>query len=601
MSITAACFFRFNFLDRTDNLIKNAQKVVRACHKYGIKVLEHLDLTIPSYCGYPDMEKHLDWLQFDIITGERYFWFCFNNPEFQKFMLDYLEKYVKATNVDAIMIDELNYAGKRTCGCKYCRGKFHRDTGYSISYDAKSKFWTDETNPAYRTFINWRIRSVIDFKKKIYQRLRKINPEMVFMTYSTDFLNPFAYLRGGCLWEHAESCNFIGYEVWERVAPFESYISILGAMKTRQAIGDYYHNPTWVIPYGRTKSQREFAATLAYMSRCFIWGQTPFLGKGFEIDKRKLSTMADVALLASLQTRNSSSSPLSQYYPVYGWMTVMLQNNIQFDVIMDPGLDPEILKKYKILILASAQCLSPKQIKAVKNFADGGGTVIFTYNTGTRDQNANLLKTNSLIEAMGVKPLKIASMEMNVKVMIPKLEMLSGPVKFKRIMRISDFKKYPGRKITAWAENNSSKYPLIITRPYGKGKLIYSPAMLGGNTYCTRIVRAKKYSHMPDAKISGLMKYLLLSQAPLPVKLVECPGKLLFYAYRENAASPGIILFCLNMGGHNLKRGQLIKGVLEIPYPAIKGDTVFSVKPGFKATEVYLGTLDSPEKSLPEF
>ncbi|MDD5599196.1 MAG: beta-galactosidase trimerization domain-containing protein, partial [Victivallaceae bacterium] len=518
--------FRFNFLDRTDNLILNAQKVVRACHKYGIKVLEHLDLTIPSYCGYPDMEKHLDWLQYDIITGRRYFWFCFNNPDFQKFMLDYLEKYVKATNVDAIMIDELNYAGQHTCGCRYCRDKFHRDTGYSIPYDAQNQFWNDETDPAHLAFIRWRMKSVVDFKKKIYARLRRINPQMVFMTYSADFLNPFSYLRGGCLWEHAGSCNFIGYEVWERVAPFESYISILGSMKTRQAIGDYYHNPTWIIPYGRTKSQREFAAILAYMSRCFIWGQTPFLDWGFEIDKRKLETMADVALLASIQTRNSSSSPLSQYYPVYGWMTVLLQNNIQFDVILDPGLNPETLKKYKILILASAQCLSSEQINAVRNFAEGGGTVIFTYNTGMRDENARPLNTNSLIETMGVKPLKIASMEMNVKVLTPKSEALSGPVKFTRIMRISDFKNCPGRKITAWAENSSGKYPLLITLPYGKGKLIYSPAMLGGNTYCTRIIRGKKYSHMPDGKISELMKHLVLSQENSPVKLAECPGKL---------------------------------------------------------------------------
>ena len=592
--------FRFNYLERTDNLIKCAQTVVQACHKYGIRVLEHLDLTIPAYCGYPDMEKHLGWLQQDARTGERYFWFCFNNPEFRKWMLDYLENYVRATNVDAVMIDELHYSGEFTCGCKYCREKFHKDTGYTIPYDGNSRFWTDNSLPEKLAFIRWRMKSLGDFQKVIVQRLRKINKKIVFMTYSTDFLNPFSYLRGGCLWEAARNYNFIGYEVWERIAPFESYTSILGAMKTRRAIGNYYHNPTWIIPYGRSKSQREFGAILANMSHCFIWGPSPFLQWPFKMDSKRVNTIADVALLASLQTRNGNVSPWAQYYPVNGWLTFLIEQNIQFDILMDLNLNKEQLKKYKILILAAARCLSRAQAEAIKAFAKSGGLVIFSYDTGLADENAHPKQPDLLTELMGIKAGRITSGKFKLEFSAPELKPACGTVELKRIIRVSVPEPHSQTKLLGWASRHKEKLPLLLTRPYGKGRLIYCSAMISGNTYRPEIIRDRKYTYSATPEIIELMKKLVVLKDGFRIK-IKGPQKLICYAYKENSTSPRVVLHCLNMSGHKLSQGQIIRGALDIPYPSLDKDVEFSIETGFKPDKVYLGNMDSDQEIPVDF
>ena len=98
--IMSGYHFRLNWLERDEDVREIVRMIVDACHRHGLKVIEHLDLTIGYYDSYPLAWEHPDWLMVhaaDMMTRHRIF--CFNNPEFQRFYLDYVERWQRETGV----------------------------------------------------------------------------------------------------------------------------------------------------------------------------------------------------------------------------------------------------------------------------------------------------------------------------------------------------------------------------------------------------------------------------------------------------------------------------------------------------------------------
>ena len=172
--MTFSCtHFRWSYYPWWRQINQVLAKLVKACHKHNIRVVEHhsshLTENPRSFKEWKAVERHnakrhssldifpglrdyiaagdpeirpgvnlSDCRQIDGRTGDfartNYtgYGHCVNNPYYRAAYFDYLES-VYRTGVDGIMTDDVGfYGGFHSCACKYCREKFKQQTGYSF-------------------------------------------------------------------------------------------------------------------------------------------------------------------------------------------------------------------------------------------------------------------------------------------------------------------------------------------------------------------------------------------------------------------------------------------------------------------------------------
>jgi hypothetical protein len=90
---------------------------------------------------------------------------------------------------------------------------------------------------------------------------------------------------------------------------------------------------------------------------------------------------------------------------VFGSFRAALESHLPFTLINDWNLDPERLlelMRYKVLVLPNAACLSDAQCKAVELFAERGGGVVASLDTGLCDEFGTPRKLSALAQVLGV-------------------------------------------------------------------------------------------------------------------------------------------------------------------------------------------------------
>ena len=70
-----------------------------------------------------------------------------------------------------------------------------------------------------------------------------------------------------------------------------------------------------------------------------------------------------------------------------GAMQMLDALHIQYDVVPDWNLIPEILKAYQLIILPNAACMSDEQVLAVREYVRDGGAILATAESSLFDAN----------------------------------------------------------------------------------------------------------------------------------------------------------------------------------------------------------------------
>ncbi|MCK4590417.1 MAG: hypothetical protein KAT86_01585, partial [Candidatus Latescibacteria bacterium] len=127
--IRGGMHYRYNHQELYDHYAEQTRIVPEIAHKYGMKVVEHMEMVVVTLTGYERLGTpgHCDMLLSDARNGKMTPWFCINNPDLRKMLTDYLVEYQRQTNVDGYMIDEMSIYGQYNCGCRHCRRRFKED------------------------------------------------------------------------------------------------------------------------------------------------------------------------------------------------------------------------------------------------------------------------------------------------------------------------------------------------------------------------------------------------------------------------------------------------------------------------------------------
>jgi len=362
---------------------------VEIAHAEGMKVFYHSTCVLanPSMTTFTEenkaellalfTEQEKNMLSINRDTGEHTFltwwsgWYlwCLNNPDFKKEYYRLAKLIVEETKVDGFMTDEVYFHRPFNCDCPHCRKKF-----------GKNAPKTDFSNPDYREWLRFRMRSVGDF----YEGLRKAIGDIPLLGCKNDEPNPTQnQYYGENNDQRMRGTNILFTEVCTRKGK-EEWRTTAANCAAYQGLGVHHHTPVLGLAICDTQGI-EFAWALRMAHGIRAWGVGSALMKRSLSPEDNLSDnpqdvaeyarlfhwedqygdlfanavepVAEVALLLSSSTcdqRDCDDDNFVQEF--HGWCNALTDAHIQFTVVHEDDLN-DLDDKFKVLILPHAVCI----------------------------------------------------------------------------------------------------------------------------------------------------------------------------------------------------------------------------------------------------
>lgn len=427
--MTFSCtHFRWSFRPWWPEINAAIAKLVRACHRYGIRVVEHHsshltfnprnaaewqsvsdDLRarnsslacfsgLREYIASGDPEiapgVHLsDCRQIDGRTGEyarTTYWgygHCFNHPVFRKAYFEYLAS-VYATGVDGIMTDDVQYFGNgNACACPICRKLFREKTGFELPKPQDwGHFYGDYQNPVFVAWLRFRIDSTADFQRAVSHHAESLGLKLLRPNYATSTfqrnITAYPFEAAGELW----SCVF--QENMFSSVMRASWPSWTGDAIHRSAMARKYAVAPMSMFYPERYDDYYFCWALSR-----LWGHllmaTPEGGDLNEIEQKfyrfeqhhpRLAVAAyPLAEMAFLQPRASldfATDPVeSSARPLHVWIQGSIFQNLRPAILFEDD-SLEQWRKYPLIVVAGATMLSDEQLERMKRYCQSGGRLL---------------------------------------------------------------------------------------------------------------------------------------------------------------------------------------------------------------------------------
>ena len=453
--------FRWSFYPWWKEINSALEKIVRACHKYDIRVVEHhsshlthnprsrkewnivdnhlrtrrsaLDM-FPGLkehiaCGDPELAPGVflsDCRQIDGRTGDfartvyNGYGHCFNNPCFRKAYFDYLED-VYATGIDGIMTDDVEYFGARNaCACGYCREKFKEETGYDLPLPADwGKFNGNFDDPVYIGWLRFRLSSTERFQRDV---------NVHFKSLGLDLLRP-NYAAG------AFNCNTVAYpfeaagDLWSCVFQENMFSSVIrtawpswhSTAEHRRSMAKKYHVPAMSMFYPARFDDYYFCRALAG-----AWNQllmaSPEGGDLNEVEKRfsafdaahpvmeDASELADIGFFEPRSSLDLTPDPLKNIiWPVNVFLQGGMFAGVHFGILFEDAPLEEFLK-YPLVVLCGAVMLEDDELALLKRYCEKGGRLLIFGPFGTRKTDGSPRRTPEAIFGLEAEIVPVASL-----------------------------------------------------------------------------------------------------------------------------------------------------------------------------------------------
>lgn len=435
--ITFSCtHFRWSFRRHWPLLTETLAKIVRACHRHGIYVTEHHSshltfnpLTVEesayienvlrvrgsSRASWPHLEEDMranpvviddvrlsSLRQIDGRTGQwarsnyRGWCMCFNNPDYRRAYLAYLET-LYATGIDGIMTDDVQWFGQgHSCACPHCRRLFRERYGYEMPQPGEDweRWWGDYDDPSYRAWLDFRLRSIEDFHVAVKEHYESLGLRPLRPNYVSHALvpNPTAYALETLPhldWVFQESCftSIIRYSwpVWALEAMHRF------AVARRRGI------PPMDIFYPDRPDSMRFCWALA-QSWGVLYLATPE-GKMSHQQEKPLRDFerAHIRLLRRPQRYARlafyDSRPTREQYrdlaprtlrALKAWLQACYMRSIPCDLFQREELAR--LSQYDVVVLSEIAYLSDHELRAFRDWVQAGGTLVWIGRTASQDE-----------------------------------------------------------------------------------------------------------------------------------------------------------------------------------------------------------------------
>ena len=276
-----------------------------------------------------------------------------------------------------------------------------------------------------------------------------------------------------------------------------------------------------------------------------------------------------------------------------GMYQVLLEGRFLFDLVHEDDLTPDILAKYKGLILANAAVLSDKQCQQLRDYVSGGGSLLATFETGFYDANGKPRPDSGLADLFGfhkkapiVGPDSNNAVYMNVERDHPLVQGFTGttllPLSeyYIPLQAIPDpvltvlppFPGFPPELVYPPAAQTDQ--PAVVLAERGKSRLVY----LAGD-----IDRSYWHSQNPD--LSRLLINAIRWMCPEAPLTVTGNGLAEVIAWKTK---PGFAIHILNYANP-----QTLRGMYTEPYPLGPQTVKMTLPAGSRVSTVHLLAADT--------
>lgn len=431
-------------------------RIVKACHKYGIKVIEHhsselvhnlrnsigwarLEEDIGSFSNWEstpedwpkiipflavdpeiDGSKLLSWRQIDGRTGKpvnsvyNTHCMCYNNPDYRRVYFSYLKDVIK-TGVDGIMNDDVQYfADSNACTCEHCRRLFKEQTGYDIpDPEHWEEFFDDYENPAFVAWKRFRYESTERFYRDIFAMYDELGYQCFYPNYSSDVLKhvvtAYPFERAYDLWSYMFQENCFSAVIRE------SYFDFACEAVQRYAMADRKGVPSMSMFYPDRDDSLYFSFALAKS-----WGQLyTATAEGvdlYALEKKyrdfekahmdlfaEPKKLANVAFYYSRDTRDFTYDATNLYqFPLLSSMEAAIVSNLGVDMVLEESSVEELSKK-KCIVASHCAGLSDEQIANLKAYVEAGGKLVIYGEFARFASDGGCRSSDEIARMIGVK------------------------------------------------------------------------------------------------------------------------------------------------------------------------------------------------------
>lgn len=570
-------------------------RITKEAHKNNMIVVDHIDYSLlwNKDGGFRVMVENLPFLLTNIKTNMPTSGFCVGNKHATKAFIDNLEKVVKTTGIDGIMIDEACYHGESYCGCGECRRAFYEETGWQLPVNELSPDLFNRDSQLWSVWLKWRQKHVGDFWYDMKSRMKKINKQFVAMGYTTHYgltSNYATIQHGAAIEQSARGWDFIGTEIMSRNS-YACYRPIQAYRKMKNFLKNTSNVPTFGLVYSATNCWdiEYFGWAMNMLNGQSTWGDC------YEPPAGKAKYHSFVPATGNFDLKNAKSkakivfvfSSLSNDFPrrigytnqLLGNSTALNTQHIEHEFISSMGLTDEILSQFSMLVLDNTENISDEDIKKALDFASKGGTLVLTHRVAQADGAAVLQDGKWPFTPIlkGLAP-NLATSEM-----ITAIEMdgvTTVPERPIPSVRITDVPKELKTYGTATCKNGTTQ-PFIIEMPYGNGRIIYTPLAIGHHCRMTEVTVGQTvpddWELAPKCLEACTRFWNAIITDENPWNPGNTPEAVLTGLFEVNGTQT-VIAF-LNATGSNTKNGMVIPGVLDAnPFPHPEEDLVFSIK-----------------------
>lgn len=448
--------FRLGFYPYWKEITECIRKIVLACHKYGIRVVEHHSSHLTHYLrtkegwdrfgesmlsyangegSYDNWYKTLQFLTADFMiegkdirtfvqidgrTGEpaenRYgaYSMCFNNPDYREVYFNYL-KDVVATGIDGIMNDDIQFFGERNaCTCQHCRKLFHEQTGYTLPDPENwDSFFDNYDDPAYIAWKKFKFDSTARMYYDLTALYEELGVKLIRPNYSSDILkhNPTCYSFDRCtaLWDIIEQENCFS------AVMKESYMDFYTEAVHRYAAGRRHGVPSMSMFYPDRKDSTYFAWALSrswgqlYSGTCEGYDITEFEKPYRDFEKKYVDyytapdKIADVSFYLSLKTRDFIADAFSRYTrKSMAGMQAAYAAGLCVDMVMEED-SLEELCRHKVIVASHIPMMCDDELEKLSAYVQQGGTLIILGDFAIRNENGSLRSMQQVEKILGTE------------------------------------------------------------------------------------------------------------------------------------------------------------------------------------------------------
>lgn len=420
--MTFSCtHFRWSFKPYWGILNACLAKIVQCAHKYGIKVIEHHSSELSHLADTPEQMTRLKkvlsfrksspeswdglldflrdknsesnkWTQINEKTRETNInaymgaGKCYNNPEYRKEYLAYLES-VYATGVDGIMTDDVQYYC--FCCCEHCQKAFKEKYGHTLPSPEKWDEWFGNMRDiSFVDFLRFRLDSTHDFHVMVKEHYDKLGLKMLRPNYLS-----FAFSNDAqsCGIDDLPEIHWYFQECALSCVIRYSFLKSAGEQKHRAMIAKMRKIPHGILNYAYNRDELVFSWAVAMLSGGF-YVNTPEGGNMVDetlirnFEKKHASTLfhceefAPVGFLHSQD--NKVFSPGYNMSRMEAWLQMCILRNVPS--IMVNISQPESWKKCSLICVNEVHMLSDEEITLLKNYVREGGKIILSGQCGTQ-------------------------------------------------------------------------------------------------------------------------------------------------------------------------------------------------------------------------